>query len=121
MHTQNDDIQQLEMTIQQAQAIAERGRKVLELVANPTFKDIIDDGYLLQEAARLAHLMADSNLTPAVRADVERSLTGPGSLKQYLMRIIHQGRMAEESITDAQEELVNAMEEDAHGYKGEDF
>lgn len=119
MNTHNDDIQQLEMSIQQARAISDRGRKVLELVADPRFKDIIDDGYLLQEAARLAHLMADSNLSPAVRADVERSLTGPGSLKQYLMRIIHQGRMADEAITADQEELANAMAEDADGYQGE--
>ena len=121
MNTVNSDIQQLEMSITQAKAIAERGHRVLELINNPIFKEIVDDGYLLKEAARLAHLMSDSGLSPAIRADVERSLTGPGSFKQYLMTIIRQGQMAEEAIGEAQEELVDALAEDAEGYTGEDL
>jgi hypothetical protein len=109
---QNDMIQEIEMTIAEARDTVARARRVRDLIANPIFKEIVDDGYLVQEAARLAHLSADPGMPPHARDAVLRDLNGPGAFKRYIQTILQQGAMAEHELEQAQIALSEELAAD---------
>lgn len=106
---QDNTIQQLEISIEHARQIVARGEKVRALIANPLFKEIVDDGYLLHEAARLAHLAGDPGLPGSVREDVLRDIHGPGAFKRFIQTILQQAAMAAQELASSQEMLADEL------------
>lgn len=117
MNTMNngDTIHDLEISIEHARGLVARGHKVRELISNPAFKEIVDDGYLLQEAARMAHLVGDPSLSANVRDAVLRDLSGPGAFKRYIQTILQQAEMARLELEHAQLALSEELMADGGG------
>ena len=96
-----EEIKEIELSIEHAKEIALRGEMAEKLATNHEFKKLILDGYFRDEAARLALLSSDPALDQTSREHVLRDLNGPGSLKRYLSAIVQMGRVAQNEIREA--------------------
>ena len=109
------DIQEIEIAIEHAQAAVERGRLAESLADIPAFRKLVLEGYFVEEAARLAHLFADPSISEEIRAHVLRDLTAPGSFKRYLGVLVQIGRRAEREISEAEEAMEEIRSEELTG------
>ena len=94
--------------------MVEKADKVKRLMENPLFKEIIAEGYLVQEAARLARMMNDPTIDAETRVFVERDLMGPSAVARYLSFMVTMGERAAQDIREANQELeeIRAEEDD---------
>ena len=99
-----NEIEQIELTIQEAQKLVERAAQARRLAENPDFKAIVFDGYFTNEAARLAHLVSDPGAV-AHREAILRDLDGVGAFKRFLSTCIQFGDMAAVEIAEAREAM----------------
>lgn len=106
------DIQEIELTIEHAKEIVERGESARRLASNSDFKKLVLDGYFVNEAARLALLHSDPSINEEIREKVLRDLNGPGAFKRYLSTIIQMGDQAIRELPELQEALDEARAED---------
>ena len=95
----NEQLEQIELSIENAKKLVSRKDAVNALLDNPQFKTIITDGYFKEEASRLVLLKADQNSQDeATQNYINNSITAIGYLRQYLSAIMQLGNMAENSI-----------------------
>lgn len=105
-------IQEVELSIEQAQALINRGEKALKLAENKDFKELVLDGYLVNEASRLARLSADFTLDPQVRSEVMLMVQAIGCFHTYMRTIVQQGEMAKRDLAAHQQTLSELHEEE---------
>jgi len=110
-----NDIEQIELSIEAAKEMVEKARMARQLAENPAFKKLILEGYFVDEAARLAHLFSDPNIPAEHREYVKNDLLAVGGLKRFLSTLVRLGDMAEREIADAELELeeIRAAEAEA--------
>lgn len=112
----NNEIQQVELSIAEAEKMVKRGQAAERLSLNPDFKALVLDGYFVEEAARLVHLSSDPTIPENIRDVVVRDLAGPGAFKRYMTAMVQMGNMAANEIEDHRETLEELREEeDAQG------
>lgn len=108
-------IEQIEMSIEEAKRIARLGERAERLSNNADFKKIVLDGYFKEEAARLTSLLNDVRLNDA-QANIIADLTGIASFRRYLSNLVTQGHLMAVEIevhSETLEELRNEEDEDA--------
>lgn len=105
-------IQEVELSIEQAKKVIAAGDKALKLADNKLFKELVLDGYFVDEAARLAHLSADLSLTVEQRADVFDMIKAIGFTKAYLSMLVRRGEMAKRDLAEHQETLAELHQEE---------
>lgn len=113
-------LQQLEITMEQAQESIALADALDRLHKNKDFKKVFLDGYMKEEASRAVLLRADPALTTdRQRQEVDDIITGIGNFRLYLSKIYKVAMMAERSIEDSkrtrQELLVDQLNEDNDG------
>jgi hypothetical protein len=114
MNESGSDIEQIEMSIQEAQRTIDLGKSLDRLNTNKDFIKIFLEGYLEKEAIRLVHLKSDPAMsTPEMQADVIRSIDSIGITRSYLITIMQKATMAERAVNDYHEELKVALTEDS--------
>lgn len=106
------EIAQVELTKQQAEKIIDLGDKARELAHNPIFKELVLDGYFMNEAARLAHLSSDPILNDKQREDTIRDIQGIGSFKRYLRTITMMADNARVELENSIETLAELRSEE---------
>jgi hypothetical protein len=106
------EIEELELSIEHAKEIVERGKMAEKLSTIPEFKKLVLDGYFVNEAARLALLYSDSNLSNEGREAVARELNGPGAFKRYLSTMVQMGHIAQRELREHMETLDEVREEE---------
>ena len=82
--THDESIQEIEFSIQQAKEVVAYGEALERLLRNKDFQQVIDQGYLTDEARRLTLLLADPNLDEKQHASVQRSLQAIGEFHQFI-------------------------------------
>lgn len=107
------EINQIEISIDEAKKIVARANDVRALSENPIFKRLVMDGYFVQEASRLAHLSSDPTISEQIRGFVTRDLAGPGAFKRYLQTIINMGNAAASEIRQGEEAIDEIRAEGA--------
>lgn len=105
------DIEQIEMSIEHAKSMVEKRNMAMQLAENPAFKKLVLEGYFQEEAARLAHLISDPSLPEEQRNFVKVDIAGPGAFKRYMRTIVQMGDMAAQSIQDYELELEEIRNE----------
>ena len=101
-----NDIQEIEVSIEEAKKIAKRAERVRRLEKNADFKALILDGYFTEEAARLVHLATDHQVIQGGHLEfVMNDLKGIGALKRYLTAALQLGDIAANTVKEYQEEL----------------
>ena len=106
------DIEQAEMTLEDAKQIVKTGRLTEQLASHSGFRKIILEGYFKEEAARLATCFSDPLLNEKARLDIQNAIHGIGALRRYLQRLVSEGQIAASSITDYENEIA-AMRREA--------
>lgn len=104
-------IEEVELTIEEARKMVTRGKMAEKLASNREFKKLVLEGYFQEEAARLVHLLGDP-AAAAHREHILRDMEGIGGLKRYLSTVVQLGRQAEMEIAECEETLDELRAED---------
>lgn len=102
------DLQQCELSIEQARKLIDFGDHIRSLENNKSFQTVVLDGYLRDEAVRCTGLLADFQLTPEAKADTFEALKAISYFRRYLMtrrQISDKARGDLESNLEAMEQI----------------
>lgn len=91
-------IREVELSLDQAKELVAKKDRVNKLIRGKDFQQIVDKGFFIDEAARLAHLLSDPSISEDIRNSVQRDINGIGSFKRYLTTIISMGNTAENAV-----------------------
>ena len=107
-----NDIQEVEITIEQAHAQIRLGELAQELQKVPAYKELITEFYFCREASRLVMLKTDMAFQTAERQHaLETDLVGISSLAAFMRNTILIGGYAKESLDQHLETLDELREE----------
>ncbi len=98
-----EDIQEVEITIEEAKKAVEYAVLVRRLIDNPDFKKLVTEDYFVEEAARLTHLYSEPGLTDDQIRWVQNDLLAIGGFKRFIKNKLLLG-------TNAQHELDHSTE-----------
>lgn len=106
----DQQIEQIEISIEEAKNLVEESKSLDRLTNNKDFKKLILDKYFKEEASRLVLLKADAEMQgEKEQRDIIRQIDAIGSLRIYFQTIKQLGQMAENSIASdeaTREELL---------------
>lgn len=105
-------LEQVELTIEQAEKQIEAMKALDRLKENKDFKTLILDGYLKDEASRVVLAKAEPGLQEeGTQAQLLRMIDGIGYFRQYLNKIFQFGAMAERTLESHRETRNELMQE----------
>jgi hypothetical protein len=110
-----EQIKQVEDTIEEARKQVDLARRIRKLERNPDFKKVILDGYFVDEASRLVLLNNDPSVPEAYRETIRRDMDGFSALKRYLMSNTQLGDSAERAIGEHEDTLEELRIESVGG------
>jgi len=96
----NEEMQNVQMTIDQAEAKISLAEDVEKLIGHPLFKKIITDGYLGDDAVRLT-----MNLKPEADKNeiINSMLTAKSVFSRHIAQLLEDGRIAMETLNEHRE------------------
>lgn len=104
--------QDIEISIEAAKSAVERKNKLEKLFDLPEFKEIFEEGYFRDEAARLVGLLTDPEFASDERQnEIRNDMLGVSATRQYLMNIHRMGVSLEMQMNASQAELDNLRAE----------
>jgi len=106
MDMQNADaqIEQLEISMEQAKDIIGLADSLVDLAKNKDFKRVITEGYFINEASRLVLAKATPAMsTDSIQKDIDNAIIGIGYLQKHFNSIIGMGNMARKSLQEAEQ------------------
>ena len=106
------EAKQLEDQLANARVLSDKRQKMLRLLSNPEFKELIIDDFSTTECARYAHASADPNLDEHQRKDSLNIAQAAGHLKRYIAVILQMGFTAERDMDQVEDALVAARQEE---------
>lgn len=97
----DNHISLIDVTIKEAQAAVDMRDALLALQKNKHFTKIINEGYLVNEAAAKARTLASPALqNEQAQKEIMNALQGIGHLSQYFSVLIIRGNQAAKAIAD---------------------
>jgi len=103
---------EIEISIEQARSVVARKDAVMRLRQNPDFRLIFDDGYFIQEPARLVSLLTDPEWAgDEKQEEIMRDMYGVSATRQYLVGIVGFGRQMERNIASSETQLEELRDE----------
>jgi len=102
---------QIEISISNAREIVDKRDKMLKLIKDPLFKELIEEQYFKDEASRLVLLLTDPEFASDERQEAIRGdMIGISALRQYIRNVLTFGNQMEQQIANSEntlEELRN--------------
>ena len=109
-------IEQVEMSMEEAKRIIETGDAIKRLYDNEDFKKVILDGYFKDEAARVVGLRADANMMGENEQKmIDTIITSIGGLRQYFLARMRMAESAKMALEQDQETHAELLREDVQG------
>ena len=106
----SEDIERMELSIEVAEKAVAFGDKVQRLINNKDFQEVIDEGYLKEEAARLTSLIGDKS--PHLdQAGIISDLHAIASFRRYIKQQLTVREMLLKEIADHKEAIDIARQE----------
>lgn len=102
----------LESQLADAKKAIERREIALRLYNHPDFKSLIIDEFCTKECARYAQSSADPALNADQRADALAIAQAAGHLRRYLSVIVAMGNQAEGQMTNLEQAIEEARQEE---------
>ena len=96
------ELEQVDIQIEAAQRIRTMRDSCVKLMANKHFKDVIDEGYFKEEAARLV-MAKSSNLTADQMKLIDNMQYGIGALANFLESVMRRGSEMDTAIGEHEE------------------
>ena len=110
--TDNSQVEQIEISIDQAKSYVARRDSMHKLIKNPDFDAIVTRGYFDVEAARLVMAKAEPNMqTPEAQDALDKQIIGVGYARLYFRSILQLGDVAARDLAASEVELDIAEEE----------
>lgn len=106
MHEDNQEqqLQQIELSLNQAKEMIGKRDALRRLMDNKDFKHVISDNYMEKDAARLVALKADPAMQEEThQKNILRQIDAIGTFREYLRTIFQEGHMAEKAVADNEE------------------
>ena len=104
---------QLDQQLRSEKELVELMGCAQRLHANPDFRRLIEDEFLMKEPARLAMMSGDPIINREDREDAMRMAQAAGHLKRFLSATFQRGRAAETNIVSINSELDEVRAEEA--------
>ena len=114
MSETGEQIEQISIEMDQAKKMVEAKKSMQNLLKNPDFKKMIEQGYFVDEASRLVLMKTD----PVIMANalqstmIENNIIAVGCFRQYIQTIMQLGSQAERSLVDYEKASAELHEED---------
>ena len=96
------DLEQVEIQIDMAQKLRKMRDNCVKLTASEPWKDVIDEGYFKEEAARLV-MAKSSNLTPEQMKLIDNMIFGIGAVANYIESVMRRGAEMDQAIGEHEE------------------
>lgn len=106
-------IQEVELSIEEAKQVVEFGEAIERLSKNPDYQKVILEGYMRDEALRLVKLTGDPNLPPERMVDVHAGIRGVGELNYFLHFGLNRAEHMRQMIAEYNETLDELRQEEA--------
>ena len=108
--TIEQQIEEIEVSIDEAKKAVELRDSILKLTKNKDFKKVIEENYFEKHASRLVLLKADPNMQKEEeQKNIMDNINAIGHFRQYLRTVIQLGNQAERDIISneqAREEIL---------------
>lgn len=119
MNEREAQLQQIEISLEDAQANVALAEKLNRLHKNKDFQELIVEGYFRDEASRAVLLKAD----PEMCEDREQKqlndiITSIGGLRQYFHKVFRLGQMSEQSMEADKQTRQELLAEDLTTVEG---
>jgi len=109
----NEQVEELEISIEQARKSVTLMNHVYSLIDNKDFDEVVNKGYFEREASRLVLLRSDPNMQSAEdQAVLLKNIDAIGYFQMYLRTLLQIGRMARDSIAANEETISEILAED---------
>lgn len=106
-------IEEIELSIQEAQAFVDKGKALERLRHNRDFQAVVLEGYLKDEAVRLVHLKNAPNVqSEQVQRSIVKQIDAVGVFTQFLNTVHRQAEEAQYAIDSGEEEIEAARAEE---------
>jgi hypothetical protein len=106
-----NDLEQVEIQIEMATRIRKLRDNCVKLVENPLWKDVIDEGYFKEEAARLV-MAKSSNMNAEQKQLIDNMIYGVGALANWLESVIRRGSEMDQAIGEHEETREDLLKEE---------
>ena len=112
MSNYENQIEQIEVSRQHAKDAVELAQRIESLYQNRDFQEVVLKKYFIYNALRLVDAKADhSQRFEENQKAIDNELLAIGYFKQFLHYVVMEGQQAKEAIRDADNELLDIMEE----------
>ena len=105
------DLEQVEIQIEMANKLRKMRDNCVKLTASKTWKDIIDDGYFKEEAARLV-MAKSAALNPEQMKLIDNMIFGIGDLANYIESVMRRGAEMDQAIDEHEETREEILAEE---------
>lgn len=112
MSNNEEQVEQVEMSIEQAKTLQKRRDALNQLQHNPFWKTLINETYLKTEAVRLVLLKSDAaTQVPHLQEAIDKEIIGIGVFRQFLSATLAMGNQADGAMAGHQETLDELRDE----------
>jgi|TARA_Y100000361_G_C11048452_1_gene283802 hypothetical protein len=105
------DLEQVEIQIEMATKIRKLRDNAVRLMATKEFKDVIEEGYFKEEAARLV-MAKSSNLTPEQKVLIDNMQYGIGALSNWFESVMRRGAEMDQAIEEHEQTREEILREE---------
>ena len=105
------DIEQVEIQIDMANRIRKLRDNCVKLMNSKTFKDVIEEGYFKEEAARLV-MAKSSNLNPDQMRLIDNMICGIGALSNWFESVMRRGAEMDQAIGEHEQTREEILAEE---------
>ena len=106
-----NDLEQVEIQIEMATRIRKLRDNCVKLIETPLWKDVIDEGYFKEEAARLV-MAKSSNMNADQKQLIDNMIYGVGALANWLESVIRRGSEMDQAIGEHEETREDLLKEE---------
>ena len=105
------DLEQVEIQIAMAHKLRKMRDNCVKLTASAPWKDVIDNGYFKEEAARLV-MAKSASLTPEQMTIIDNMQYGIGALANYIESVMRRGAEMDQAIGEHEETREEILAEE---------
>jgi hypothetical protein len=108
-----EELQNIEISIEQAKVSIARKNTLIRLQQNPDFKELIEKGFMEAHAVRQVMLKAHPSLQGEKEQNMLNSqINAIGHFKQFLIAVYTEGMTAETALVDDEKTREELLQED---------
>lgn len=106
------DLEQVEIQIDMAKQIIALRDSYIKLSENKYFKDVIEEGYFKEEAARLVMAKSSSGLNPEQQKLIDNMIYGVGALANFFDMVMRRGAEMEQALGEHEQTREEILAEE---------